>query len=219
MENFGEKLRNIRKKTGLSQKDVAERLGISRQAYAQYEKAVSTPKVQTINRLAEAFQCSPDALLPRGQIRINGYLSGIVLGFRLKNNLTIEQLAKKIDISPENMAKLESGDQLIDTEVLSKIIEALNIPNINLSLLDSYSLNTSIPNTVGLSSFSFPDNPLMPANYKFYYNDSQDQFFIEYPDGFVLQLSFNDFSAFAEELRNYGAYCLEHLRKKQENNA
>lgn len=52
---FGEKLRNIREKLGLSQRVLGERLGVTQQTIAQYEKAVEQPKLKTVRRLADAL--------------------------------------------------------------------------------------------------------------------------------------------------------------------
>lgn len=52
---FGENLRNTREKLGLSQRALGERLGVTQQTIAQYEKAVEQPKLKTVRRLADAL--------------------------------------------------------------------------------------------------------------------------------------------------------------------
>lgn len=59
---FGEKLKKIRIDQGLSQRQVGERLNVSQQTIAQYERAVFPPKAKTMDRLASALELSPEEL-------------------------------------------------------------------------------------------------------------------------------------------------------------
>jgi len=56
--NIGKQIRNYRKKTGISQKELGERLGVSQQHIAQYENGKRVPKVETIVRIAAALEVS-----------------------------------------------------------------------------------------------------------------------------------------------------------------
>lgn len=58
-----EALRRFRQGTGLKQEEVAERLGIMRQAYQPYETGKVTPSVGMIKKIATAFNVSADYLL------------------------------------------------------------------------------------------------------------------------------------------------------------
>ena len=66
---FGERLREIRKAQGLSQKDISEEMGFSSyQAYARYETRERAPKGATLKKLADALGV-PQAVLdptPKG---------------------------------------------------------------------------------------------------------------------------------------------------------
>lgn len=53
-------LRNVK---GYSQEEVAEKIGISRQAYAKWEKGESVPDVMRCQKLAELYDVSIDSLL------------------------------------------------------------------------------------------------------------------------------------------------------------
>ena len=53
--NFGENLKRIRTEKHLTQKYVAESMGISPQAYSQYERATEQPKGATLKRLSLAL--------------------------------------------------------------------------------------------------------------------------------------------------------------------
>lgn len=64
---FQSRLRNLRKAKKLTQQEIADKLGITRQAYGYYENENSKrePDIETIQKLAEIFDVSTDYLLGR----------------------------------------------------------------------------------------------------------------------------------------------------------
>lgn len=58
-----ETLLQLRKSKGLTQKDIADALGISRQAYANYEAGNREPDLNTLKKLSDFFSVSIDYLL------------------------------------------------------------------------------------------------------------------------------------------------------------
>ena len=54
---------------GLSQEEIAERVGISRQAYAKWESGATIPDVEKCARLAREYGTTVDALLRTEQLR------------------------------------------------------------------------------------------------------------------------------------------------------
>lgn len=55
--NISQNIRVYRKKAGLSQKELGEKLGVSQQHIAQYENGKRTPKLETIIKIASALDC------------------------------------------------------------------------------------------------------------------------------------------------------------------
>lgn len=53
----------LRKLNGLSQGQVAERIGISRQAYAKWENGLTTPDIEKASQLAKVYGISIDDLM------------------------------------------------------------------------------------------------------------------------------------------------------------
>lgn len=49
--------------------------------------------------------------------------------YRLKNNLTQEQLAEKLDISSRHLQRLEYEEDKTTVKTLKKIVNVLDIPN------------------------------------------------------------------------------------------
>jgi len=60
---LGEKIAVLRKQRGLSQEDLANMMGISRQAISRWEQDENTPDVENIVQLSEIFNVSTDYLL------------------------------------------------------------------------------------------------------------------------------------------------------------
>ena len=60
---LADKITDERKKKGWSQEELAEKLGLSRQAVSKWESAGSTPDIQRIIQLSELFGVSTDYLL------------------------------------------------------------------------------------------------------------------------------------------------------------
>ena len=63
---IGEQIKEVRKKAGLTQKELGERLGVSYQSIAQWENNLRKPKYDTLKRIAEALDVSPMDLLVDG---------------------------------------------------------------------------------------------------------------------------------------------------------
>ena len=62
-EYFNENLKWAREQKGLSQKDVAEKIGVAKSTYSLYESGNREPNVQTIKKIADVLGVSADELL------------------------------------------------------------------------------------------------------------------------------------------------------------
>lgn len=60
---FAEKLRTIRKRAGMSQEKLAEKLGVSRQAITKWETNMGIPDIENIRAISTLFAISIDELL------------------------------------------------------------------------------------------------------------------------------------------------------------
>ena len=63
IRGFGERLQTLRKSKGLSQKQVADAVGISASVISNYESSERTPSLENLIALAGVYRCSPDYLL------------------------------------------------------------------------------------------------------------------------------------------------------------
>lgn len=61
-------LKYYRKNKGLSQEDVAKKLGISTTAYGHYETGRRNPPIENLAKLADLYEVSVDVLMGRGSL-------------------------------------------------------------------------------------------------------------------------------------------------------
>ena len=67
MKIFEERLLEQRKLNDMTQREVAEYLGISQPSYIRYEKGFAEPSLTNLVKLADLFAVSVDYLLGRAQ--------------------------------------------------------------------------------------------------------------------------------------------------------
>ena len=67
-QTLGERIASLRKKAGLTQEELAEKLGISPQAVSKWENDLSCPDVMSLRPLANLFGVTADELLAPGEI-------------------------------------------------------------------------------------------------------------------------------------------------------
>ena len=66
---FGERLCQLREERGLSQKQVAQRLGIKQQSYAAWERRIVALKPDQLTQLASILEVPVDALVGKSTAR------------------------------------------------------------------------------------------------------------------------------------------------------
>ena len=104
MENLGDRIKSKRKLLGMSQSELAEKVGISYAQVGRYETKDVQPPAKTLVAIASALQVSPDYLLHgTPEEKANHELS----------DTELIELFKAVE-------KMESADQ----EVIKKLIDA-----------------------------------------------------------------------------------------------
>ena len=64
-----EKLRQLREDAGISQKQLAEAIGVSQQSINKYENHNIEPDIETMIRIADYFDTSTDYLIGHSDLR------------------------------------------------------------------------------------------------------------------------------------------------------
>lgn len=62
---FGDILKKKREERRMSQSDLAERLGVSRQNITSYESGYKVPPLRVVVAAADVFHCSTDEMIGR----------------------------------------------------------------------------------------------------------------------------------------------------------
>lgn len=62
-DKFNENLKKARLQKGLSQKELAEEIGVAKSTYSLYESGNREPNVQTIKKISDTLSVSADELL------------------------------------------------------------------------------------------------------------------------------------------------------------
>lgn len=107
--NFGENLRKLRTEAGLSQKELAEKIGTTPRSILNYEKGARLPKnIEIVNSLAEILGVSAESLMSGGEEFVIS--ADEQYGFRGK---------KQAEQVLENAAALFAGGELDEEEMLS----------------------------------------------------------------------------------------------------
>ena len=65
---LSERIYTFRRKSGLSQEQLAEKIGVSRQTISKWESGASTPELEKMLALSECFQISLDELVKDGAV-------------------------------------------------------------------------------------------------------------------------------------------------------
>jgi transcriptional regulator with XRE-family HTH domain len=103
------RIKEIRKKCGLTQKELGERVGVSEAAISQYESGKRRPDYEIVLRMADYFGCSVDYLLgndssPPSDPELDELLESLRsrpemrMLFNLANNATKEDVLRAVKI-------------------------------------------------------------------------------------------------------------------------
>ena len=87
---FSERLKKLRKDTGLTQVDVAEKLGISQPAYASWERGIKKPTQDNLVKIAQVLNVSVDYLVGNLEEKSDA-LDNIELLFRMNSKGLTEE--------------------------------------------------------------------------------------------------------------------------------
>ncbi|ALX08868.1 DNA-binding XRE family transcriptional regulator [Acetivibrio thermocellus AD2] len=116
---FAAMLKQLREEKRLSQKDIADYLGITRQAVASYELAKREPDYEVLKKLADYFDVSIDYLLGRTNCRD---ATAAIIGKNIdliRGNLTYKELSEDISaklgalIFPEMLELYARGERML----------------------------------------------------------------------------------------------------------
>lgn len=130
--NFAEKLCILRNQSGYSQEQLAEKMGVSRQAVSKWESGVTLPETEKIILLSDLFDVSTDFLLRDVLVdRSRDTLDRVVFKF-LGSAQEMDDISKNlIDIMQDGIIddteKLQLNSIIKTLDDLTKIIDEIKI--------------------------------------------------------------------------------------------
>lgn len=162
MEQLKLNIKAKRKALGLTQEDLAVRIGVTRSALGAYEEGRAEPRLSVLMSLADLFSCSIDALLQQDILKSAGQQSSAdVAGKRLRILPVAVQASgeEQISVVPVQAA---AGylDGHRDTDFVAKL-PAFSLPVAELSAERSYRLFQ----IKGDSMLPIPDGAYIVAEY------------------------------------------------------
>ena len=112
--DFGLRILKLRKERGLSQKDLAQKIGISNSSLGNYENDLGVPPLNVAEDLADAFNVSLDYLVSGDKAK-----TITVKGLTNDQVQLITELAQELVMPTSHGAKMSTKQQ----ELLARIIE------------------------------------------------------------------------------------------------
>lgn len=122
--NIGKRIQARRKELNISVDELAKRLNKNRTTIYRYEKGdIENLPMDALKPLAEALKTSPAYLMgwEDGLNEDAATVSDFVKLIRKQRNMSVEDFAKEIGISPEKLQEYESRDKYIPISVINNI--------------------------------------------------------------------------------------------------
>jgi transcriptional regulator with XRE-family HTH domain len=110
-----ERLKEIRKKRGLSQKDMAEYLHITVSTYSRYERGVMQPSLDTLKEISIHLEISSDYLL--GLIEAPFTSEEVAFMRKIQDEKDPDKISKDFDVY--------IGDQLVTGKELLELMKKM----------------------------------------------------------------------------------------------
>lgn len=178
--NFGEKLTNYRKKAGLSQEALGEKLNVTRQTVSKWELGQTAPGMDDLSRMSELFNVTVDELIKEGEkqvmenmdnkeVKVENTTSNskptktsrekVIIGVLI--GLLVIALAAVLLISVTRNDSETSKDKNIIERILDLFENILgmaedNMNNINNNHIDMEGIKEDINNKLGPTKYNLP---------------------------------------------------------------
>ena len=118
---FGDKLIILRKKSGMSQEELAEHLGVSRQSVSKWESNNTYPETDKIVQIANLFECSMDDLINDKITDVEGSLRKNKNNFNIMIDSLLEFITKTVNMFSK-MTFLEGLQCIIEMLIVGFIL-------------------------------------------------------------------------------------------------
>lgn len=111
---LGNKLKSLRKETGKTQQQIADKLGITRAAYSHFENERNQPDSETLVKLADIFETTTDFLLGAAPSNI------VPIGDIIPENNSIPVLGRIAASAPAGLVSDYEGELFIQPSTIKR---------------------------------------------------------------------------------------------------
>ena len=113
MSTIGERIRKLRKEEGITQKELAEYLGVAVSAVNMYEAGKRTPTPETIGKIADYFNADTDYLLGRSDIiGLESHKEELIARVEI-----LQQISDRLRTNPEYIDLFKAASNLRPEDV------------------------------------------------------------------------------------------------------
>lgn len=108
---IGEKLFRYRKKTGMSQLELATAAGLSERTYANIERGLINTRIETFLQICGALHITPDELLTEDEASVPPHEADVLARLSACPPKEKETALRLLDVYLKSIANTEASDQ------------------------------------------------------------------------------------------------------------
>lgn len=224
---IGEKIKRMRTEKKLTQKQLADRMGVTQSHVWQYENGLANPSDKQIKKFADALGISVNELLSAEESnKTENKSRTMTVGERIreirqKAGLTQKQLADRMGVTPSHIGQYERGLRRPSNEKIKKFADALNIP-FEILLADQIDnmvqadKDNANHKRVSYRVYTELEQKFSHINYSIDGDASEGYLWINYPDG-TLDVNENDLEEINNMCNKFLRFLLTDLRETKKN--
>lgn len=123
MMTLGQSLKSLRKKKGLSQYEVADKLGIKRGRYNSWENDIAKPRFDMLDKICEFFNIPMNELIGHSEDKL--YVSSNLSPLSEKDEKDIAKRMEKIKNDLTSEDGLSFNGEPMSPEAIESLLEAM----------------------------------------------------------------------------------------------
>nr|DAH48472.1 MAG TPA: Repressor protein CI [Caudoviricetes sp.] len=127
VHRIGQNIKNLRERKGMTQKELAAALGITRSALSTYEVGIREPNHATTIAIAKLFNVTLDELVMKELTPPIPMYARNLAYLRRKHGMTQADVANLLGVSKATSCKYENGDVEPNVEQLIKLAEFFGV--------------------------------------------------------------------------------------------
>lgn len=126
MENIGNRIKEARKKKGLTQSELAEKIGLTKHAIAKYEQGQREPNLTTLTKIIDELDLDFWTVCPNINAEIEAakpYEEGIEFANEVCHRVNRKKLVQEwLEITPKEEVIYEVIKECLDLEVSKRLM-------------------------------------------------------------------------------------------------